>query len=240
MYLTGVPTAAPTHANIVRVGAEYWIDNNASNDLSTHRLELGIANIILGSLVLGHAFYLKKFRFGRSRCLIDLCSLAAILNGTLVLIDLQEGSSAESNAYFCDLGVNAIIAAMAQLPDDMIFLLGYVYLHKSTSTLEWACILFYIVTLLYMSYVPQFTIAPFFLNTKSAEFKRDWVLPGLYIYTIGETLYATGFSVGFMRVLYQVNMLRTKRVQRRFQVFAFKCCLHCCSRYAIFYILVVV
>lgn len=229
---TGIPTVSPTTANIIRGGAQYWVDNNARHDLSINRFELATANIVLGCLVIVHAIYLKKFRLGRSRCLIDICAVAAILNGVFVLTDLQQGSTVESNAYYCDLGVNAILAALSQFPDDMIFLLGYVQLHKNISKLKWVGIIFYVVTFLYLSYVPQFTIAPFFLNVNSADFERYWIKPGLYIYTIGETLYETFFSFGFMRVIYQVNVLRMKRVQKRFQVFAFKCCLHCCSRYS--------
>ena len=227
---TGTPTAAPTAAHIVRVGVDYWIGNSPVYDGTVDWTQLAYANLALGVFVILHSIYLYKFKLGESRSLIDLCAAGAILAAVLVLLNNAADYSDTSMAFYIDFGLNGFSAIMTQIPDDVIFLLGYLYLHKKLSPLVWFLFIFYIILFLYLSYVPIYTIFPFFLNTNSAEFNTYYYYPSGYMYTLGEIVYELFMSGGFIVTLYQVNIVRNRRVERKHQMFALKCCCHCLSR----------
>ena len=127
---TGIPTAAPTAAHIVRVGINYWIGNAPVYDGSVDWTELAYANLALGVVVLLHSVYLFGFKMGESRSLIDLCAVGAIVAAVLVFLYDASDFSDKALAFYIDFGLNGIAAIMTQIPDDIIFLLGYLYLHK--------------------------------------------------------------------------------------------------------------
>ena len=227
---SGTPTAAPTAAHIVRVGINYWIGNVPVYDGSVDWTQLAYANLALGVFVLLHSIYMFGFKLGESRSLIDLCAVGAIIAAVLVFLYNASDYSEKALAFYIDFGLNGIAAILTQIPDDVIFLLGYLYIHKRLSPIVWALFIFYIVVFLYLSYVPVYTIFPFFLNTNSVDFYTYYYYPSEFMYTLGEIVYELFMSGGFMVTLYQVNIVRSRRVERKHQVFAMKCCCHCLSR----------
>jgi hypothetical protein len=235
---TSIPTAFPTQAVIIRIGANRWIWNSAVGDGSINQLQLGYANLALGIAVILHSFYLntlKKQSESASRVLVYMCAAGCILAGILVIIQddlISRGYDEQTmTAYLTDLGNNGIAAIMTQIPDDFIFLLGYIYIHKRLSRMMQIIVSTYMVIALYCSYVPMYTFLPFILNTNSDEFQQRYVQPGMYIYTLGEILYGLYMSRDFLLAVYEANISRTRRVIKKHQIFALSCCCHCLSRY---------
>lgn len=238
-FPTSFPTVNPTHAHLLRIGAQYWIDNNYaapavwSTDNSTY-FNSAVASIILGVLVILHSFYLHRYKFKAVRIAVDICAVGTILTGIFMLLALHNDDPYYF-VIFIDFGLEFIAGTMTQLPDNFIFLLGYLNSKKKKQS-AWILRLtiLYAVVVLYLTWIPSYTIYPFFFNCNSADYFQYFTTIGQsYIFSYGGLLYNVVFTVYFVKVLYDVNIRRAVRITKQGQLFAIKCILHFFARYTI-------
>lgn len=229
-YPTGFPTVTPTEAHLLRTGVQYWINNNfvvpsyISNQPSFYSTAWGMVS--LGIFVILHSFYLHRFSFKMARVLVDICAVGNILAGSFLLLGFAYNDT-YLQTWFINFGISFLAGMLTQLPDNLMFLLGYYNVNKKFSWPFTICVSLYIIFVLYFSWIFQWTFFPFIFNENSKDFLRYYSTPcANYVYTYGTIAYNIFFTYSFVVILLRVHVWKTIRVPRNSQIFIMKCCLH--------------
>lgn len=135
-----------------------------------------------------------------------------------------------SHAYFINIGLCVFAYSVAKAADNVIFILGYRHAKKTLSRGIWIAIIGLTISLRYMPLILGLTVFPFFTNGNSYEFYWYLYYPALLVTTTAGIFSNVFFTYEFVIVLYKVNVRRSLRVPRVWQIFMVKCILHCVSR----------
>lgn len=123
---------------------------------------------------------------------------------------------------YIDVILKGIAGVMVQLPDSIVFLLGYHSAKKKIPSWHWALIWTFLIVTLYLTWVPKWLIFPLVMRVDSIEFKENYVNPAESIQLVATILYEIGFTANFMYLLYRANVQRSIRIPKQAQIFLIK------------------
>ena len=232
---SGQPTASPSaFAGLLRTGPGVWVRNSIFSfeippaEAMANLDPLAWACVAVGGLVLVHSFLLHRTRLSTTRTLVEVSGLGSVLGGVFFLLGRSHPDRA-SHAYFINLGLCVFAYSVAKTPDNIIFMLGYRHAVKSVSRGSWLAIIGLTIALRYLPLVLGLTVFPFFTDGNSSDFYWYLYYPALLVTTAAGVVSNVFFTYEFVLVLYRVNVRRSVRVPRVWQVFMAKCVLHCVS-----------
>ena len=211
-----LPTYQPTQSIITDDGNQnIWLRNSAGaqvgnvdgiytingeiTDLSTF-YALCWVNVIVGSAIIIHSFSLhgSKYTNASVRIQTEIGAFFAVISA-VVALEAVKHPTRMYWALLYDLCYNGIFAAIVQLCDNYMF---YYRLIAVVRLPLWYRVLInvYIWVVLIFTWLPAFTIVPFFYNENSEAFFSVYIITWA-IDTWGNILYNLYFSVHFIIIL---------------------------------------
>lgn len=136
--------------------------------------------------------------------------------------------------YLCDLGASLFASILGKGPDTLIFILGYKYTSKTISWKVYLGIFSFILLLTYAPFVVGLTFVPFIFAAQATDTRKYLLSACFTVYGLSAFISNLFFTSHFYQVLYRVNVLRTLKLTKQYQVFAIKCCIHFVTRYTPF------
>lgn len=234
MTVTGLPTSAPSHIELLREGSKYWIQNQRLTKSFIgidQEAPLCWVSIGIALMVMGHSFYINKYKLTAIRIMVDTVAVGIIISAVACLV-LIANPTPENFVYASYTTAGVVGAFLCQVPDNIIFLLGYLSLHKNAALwLKIAAVIYIIVFLYLAAGILEHTIYPLFINENSRKYYWTIHYFSYVLYATCLVIYDFAFTFHFLQILYQVHVKKTKRVPRNAQIFVIKCCIHCIIRY---------
>lgn len=192
--------------------------------------------------------YINKLKFGHVRLLSDICSLSCFLASVVFytrklshfisdacaavddrwLIDVEyqlpEAPSVTANAVALDLFGFGIFPLLIQFADNYIFYIRYAAITRVSSPKKIA-IHVYIVLVLFLTWIPAYTIVPFFYDVNSPKFLEvfGW---SLQFYTWGAFVYNVVFVYQYIEILYKVHFGGATQFSRAVTILCYKTLAH--------------
>jgi len=161
------------------------------------------------------------------RICADSAALAAIF-GAMMVIASYYRSTLTKSAVCYDLFWNGISDLIIQLCDNLSFLNRFQAVHKVPKWKSYA-IYAYISLIMVLTWLPTYTVYPFFVDTNSASFLEASIFL-LGIDGWGSIAYNFYFTVEFTVVLYKVSFEgpgSNSRTQEAVKMIAYKSIIHC-------------
>lgn len=218
-----------TSSDWIRVGVEYFVQNS----WESHGEEADALNdvvfawvsIMISALILLHSFQIHRFKFVYIRILSDTCAVGTLLAAVFLLVYVQNPNRLNFVIYINVL-YKGVTGLLVQLPDTIVYLLGYSNVKKKVPLLHWVLIWIFILVTMYFSWCPVWFIFPFVMDVNSQQFNEN-VYPVMgNVQTVATILYDLFFTTHFLYLLYKVNIARYMRIQKHAQIFVIKCCFH--------------
>ena len=194
--------------------------------------EVAIVGIVMSAYVLAHSGWKNRSTFKAVRVCTETCSLCCLLSCILTLVRRTSPTSL-GTAIIDDLLISGLLNWTCQLSDHIMFYLGFAaakrYVHSWKKNLAIA----YVAVVLSLSWVPTYTLCPFFVDTNSAVFTADYFVPGRLVLVWGKIAYNLVFSYEFVQILYRVHVKKSKQYSSTAQAISVKYIIHFFTRLAI-------
>lgn len=141
-------------------------------------------------------------------------------------------SSKTGNAVMNNFLVTGILNWFCQVADNLVFYYGYKAATNDVPKWKTICVFTYIAIVMSASWLPTFTINPFYADTSSLNYIKYYYTPGQLIYTWGNVLYNALFTIEFVKILYKVHIQKCSQYSKPARIISMKCCIHFFSRYS--------
>ena len=182
-----------------------WVKNSldyVENDDTTF---FGLTLFMSASslLMLTHSFFMNGFHFQQVRLLCDLANVGALFSGICVLIANRYADNKTVVAVFYDFFSNGLFTAFVQFGDVGMFYSRFNAVKgKELKVWQHACIITYIVVLLFLTWMPIYTVAPCCIDVNSDEFTYYYYII-LSIQTYAYFAYDAFFTFEFCQIIYK-------------------------------------
>lgn len=154
-------------------------------------------------LMLTHSFFMNQFYFQQVRIICDLANVGALFSGICVLVANKYASNKTIVSIFYDLFSNGIFTCFVEIGDVGMFYSRFTAVKgKELKFWQHTCIVSYIVVLLFLTWLPVYTIIPCCFDVNSDEFAYYYYIL-LSIQAYSYFAYDAFFTFEFCQILYK-------------------------------------
>ena len=211
----------------------HWYRNSLdeSEGIPSSLGAVAVVGTVWSSLVFAHSAVKNRLSFKRVRVCTEVAAASCLTSCILVLAN-QSHPSRKSNAIISELLITGLLNWFSQVADNLVFYLGYAAATHSVPKWKQIFVAVYIIVVLSISWMTTYTVNPFFVNTNSETYTRNFFIPGQLVYTWGNVLYNFYFTIEFTLILYRVHVQGRKQYSKAAQIISIKCIIHFFSRYS--------
>ena len=189
-----------------------------------------LVGVVLSAYVLAHSGWKNRLTFKAVRLCTETCALCCLLASILVLVNQLRLHSALSSAVIDDLFVTGLLSWACQLSDHAMFYLGFAAAKRFVHKWKKYSAIAYVVVVLSLSWVPTYTICPFFVDTNSDAFTNGYFTPGRLVLVWGKIAYNLTLSFEFVQILYRVHVKKSKQYSPTARAVSLKYVIHFFTR----------
>ena len=181
--------------------------------------------VVAGVLILLHDLHLNRLKHSLVRVLIDIAAVGCLASGLCIVI-ANTFTDKKYFVFLVDFGVSSWSTFLTKAPDNIVFVLGYRYVNKKVSIWVYALFALLIFVFIFSPYLLGIPFMPFVFNMNSVPFYDVVYLPCFINYSVAGIICNVYFSYCFVKILYDVNVMRRMRVAKQAQLFAMRCVVH--------------
>ena len=194
---------------------------------------VAVVGVLMSVYVLAHSGWKNRLTFKAVRICTETCTLCCLFSSILVLVN-RSVNTPLSTVIVDDLFVTGLLNWVCQLSDHAMFYLGFAAAKRYVHAWKKYSAIAYVVIILSLTWVPIYTICPFFVDTNSDAFASWYYTPGRLALVWGKIVYNLVLSYEFVQILYRVHVKKSKQYSSTAQAISIKYIIHFLTRYCVF------
>ena len=175
-----------------------WVQNSIQFDVSGNNIvAILIVIIALAIFVIAHSMNLHDTKYGKLRICTEIAAVTTLIQA-VCYFQCADTCSLRRSAYLLNVVSNGICGTINQICDNYIVYNRFLVIYGCKDQKYHKIVIAYVVIFLYLTWVPLYTIVPFFIDLNTHESKRNimiltnFILLPTYIFY---DLYFTYFMV---------------------------------------------
>ena len=190
---------------------------------------VAIVGILMSVYILAHSGWKNRLTFKAVRICTETCTLCCFISSIIILVN-RSVNSPLSSAIIDDLFVTGLLNWVCQLSDHAMFYLGFAAAKRYVHAWKKYSAIAYVVVVLSLTWVPTYTICPFFVDTNSDTFVNGYYMAGRLTLVWGKIVYNMVLSYEFVQILYRVYVKKSKQYSSAAQAISIKYIIHFFTR----------
>lgn len=200
-----------------------WVNN--SKTINFDDVRVLYAGIILSLIVQLHSYWIHKLSISQMRLLNDVAAFSLLGQSICFLVCAKYSVSLTTEIILENLIANALFSALIQIVDNYLTFSRYVVVCGGTKYIsKWhrTITLTYIIITMYCTWVPYFTIFPFFYDMKSHGWKVAFNWTNKYVGLVSYLL----FDIVYFGLVFNVMNSLSVPDYLRIKILGYKALLH--------------